>query len=81
MDLDIGMPAPTFSLTEPLTGKTVSLSNFHNACALLVIIMCNHCPFVKMLKGMYVEVCIPLAGILLVHVPCPSHRLAGGVGT
>lgn len=50
MDLEIGMTAPPFSLLEPLTGKTVSLSDFEGAPALLFIIMCNHCPFVKMLK-------------------------------
>lgn len=51
MDLDIGMKAPSFSLVEPLTGNLVSLSDFEGAPALLLVIMCNHCPFVKMLKS------------------------------
>jgi thiol-disulfide isomerase/thioredoxin len=32
-------------------GKTVSLSDFKDATALLVVFMCNHCPFVKHLAG------------------------------
>lgn len=45
--LPLGTPAPAFSLSEPATGKTVSLDDFRDAPALLVIFMCNHCPFVK----------------------------------
>lgn len=38
--------APEFSL--PATdGKTYSLSDFKDAKALLVVFMCNHCPYVK----------------------------------
>jgi peroxiredoxin len=32
-------------------GKTVSLSDFKGAPALLIVFMCNHCPFVKHLAG------------------------------
>jgi peroxiredoxin len=42
----LGMQAPDFSLPN-VDGKTVSLSDFKNAPALLVVFMCNHCPFVK----------------------------------
>ena len=44
--LPLGTRAPDFSLPDT-NGKTISLSNFDNAPALLVIFMCNHCPFVK----------------------------------
>ena len=44
--LPLGTRAPEFSLPDT-NGKTVSLSNFADAPALLVIFMCNHCPFVK----------------------------------
>jgi len=44
--LALGTKAPDFSLLEPSTGKTVSLSDFNDAKALLVIFMCNHCPYV-----------------------------------
>ena len=44
--LSLGTEAPDFSLVN-VDGKTVSLSDFDNAPALLVVFMCNHCPFVK----------------------------------
>ena len=43
--LPLGTPAPDFSLVN-VDGRTVSLSDFSDAPALLVIFMCNHCPFV-----------------------------------
>jgi peroxiredoxin len=42
----LGSQAPDFSLVN-VDGRTVSLANFEGAKALLVIFMCNHCPFVK----------------------------------
>jgi peroxiredoxin len=44
--LRLGTPAPDFSLVN-VDGKTVSLSDFADAPALLVMFICNHCPFVK----------------------------------
>ena len=44
--LPLGKPAPNFSLPNT-EGKTVSLGDFAGAPALLVIFMCNHCPYVK----------------------------------
>ena len=44
--LTLGTKAPDFSLPEPATGSTVSLSDFEGARALLIIFMCNHCPYV-----------------------------------
>lgn len=43
--LPLGTAAPDFSLMN-VNGQTVSLSDFDDAPALLVIFMCNHCPFV-----------------------------------
>ena len=45
--LALGTEAPDFSLPEPATGRTVSLSDYDEATALLVVILSNHCPFVK----------------------------------
>lgn len=42
----LGTSAPQFSLPDP-DGKIVSLSDFDGAPALVVVFMCNHCPFVK----------------------------------
>ena len=41
-----GDKAPDFNL-KCTNGKTYSLSNFKDAKALLIIFMCNHCPYVK----------------------------------
>jgi peroxiredoxin len=43
--LPLGTPAPDFQLPDT-NGKTVSLADFKNATALLVVFMCNHCPYV-----------------------------------
>lgn len=42
----LGSKAPDFSLLN-VDGRTVSLSTFDGSKALLVVFMCNHCPFVK----------------------------------
>ena len=44
--LPLGTKAPDFSLVN-VDGQTVSLSDFADAPALLVMFICNHCPFVK----------------------------------
>ena len=44
--LPLGTPAPSFSLVNT-KGQTVTLESFAGKDALLVIFMCNHCPFVK----------------------------------
>jgi peroxiredoxin len=44
--LELGTKAPDFSLPD-IEGNTVTLSDFDDAGALLVVFMCNHCPFVK----------------------------------
>lgn len=48
--LPLGTRAPDFRLPDT-TGKMISLSNFKNAPALVVVFMCNHCPYVKHLRG------------------------------
>lgn len=45
----LGVSAPDFSLPDP-KGRKHALKDFANAKALLVIFMCNHCPYVKHLK-------------------------------
>ncbi|MBL8247908.1 MAG: thioredoxin family protein [Candidatus Competibacter sp.] len=49
--LPLGTAAPDFSLSEPATGKTVALADFAAAPALLVLFICNHCPFVKHVRA------------------------------
>ena len=53
--LPLGTPAADFSLTNVVTNKTVSLSNFRRSPALLVMFICNHCPFVKHVRSALAE--------------------------
>lgn len=48
--LALGTKAPFFDLPDP-DGKTHSLNDFDDSPALLVIFMCNHCPFVVHMKS------------------------------
>jgi peroxiredoxin len=48
--LPLGTTAPPFALPDP-DGKTISLADFEGAPALLVVFMCNHCPFVQHVAG------------------------------
>jgi peroxiredoxin len=43
----LGTLAPSFALPDPATGRVVSLADFSDAPALLVVFLSNHCPFVK----------------------------------
>lgn len=45
--LPLGTAAPDFSLPEPATGRTVSVGDFADASALVVMVLSNHCPYVK----------------------------------
>ena len=47
--LPLGTSAPDFRLPDT-TGKIVSLSDFKDAPALLVVFLCNHCPYVKHIR-------------------------------
>jgi peroxiredoxin len=48
--LPLGTPAPDFQLPDT-NGKTVSLADFKNQTALVVVFMCNHCPYVVHLRA------------------------------
>ncbi len=48
--LPLGTTAPDFRLPDT-NGKTVSLADFKDQPALLVIFMCNHCPYVKHIRA------------------------------
>jgi peroxiredoxin len=44
--LPLGTAAPAFSLPDVVTGRSVSLADFADKKALLVMFICNHCPYV-----------------------------------
>lgn len=47
--LPLGTQAPRFKLPRP-DGKLISIDDFNDAPALLVVFMCNHCPFVQHIR-------------------------------
>jgi peroxiredoxin len=47
--LPLGTSAPDFRLRDT-NGRTVTLADFKDKPALLVIFMCNHCPYVKHIR-------------------------------
>jgi peroxiredoxin len=48
--LPLGTTAPDFKLPDT-NGKTVSLADFQGRPALLVLFICNHCPYVKHIRA------------------------------
>jgi len=46
----LGSPAPDFALPDT-DGRVVRLADFDDAPALLVMFICNHCPFVVHIQG------------------------------
>ncbi|HET7846468.1 MAG TPA: thioredoxin family protein [Acidimicrobiia bacterium] len=48
--LALGTEAPDFSLLDTVSGETISLSDFSDAPALLVMFICNHCPYVRHIR-------------------------------
>lgn len=52
--LELGTAAPDFSLPDT-TGQLVSLADYKQAPATLVVFMCNHCPYVKHIANQFAE--------------------------
>lgn len=49
--LPLGTQAPDFHLPDVVSGKSISLATFADKKALLVMFICQHCPFVKHIKA------------------------------
>ncbi len=45
--LPLGTVAPSFSLEDVVSGKTITLDDFKDRKGFLVMFICQHCPFVK----------------------------------
>lgn len=56
MMLPLGTAAPHFQLPDT-EGRLVSLDDFKEAPALLVMFICNHCPFVQHVRAELAELC------------------------
>lgn len=72
----LGTPAPAFRLTDTTTGhppRTVSLDDYRGCDALLVMFICNHCPYVKHVRA-------ELARIGRDYAPGGTHARGKRVG-
>src|SRR5580658_2167718 len=49
--LELGTKAPDLNLSDVTSGKFISLSSFSSQKALLVMFICQHCPYVKHVKS------------------------------
>jgi len=59
---ELGRPAPQFSLPST-SGDTVSLDDFADYEGLLVVFMCNHCPYVQAVRERLVHDARELAAL------------------
>ena len=55
--LPLGTKAPNFQLTDAVSNKPVSLQTIHGEKGTVVMIICNHCPYVKHVNDEIVRVC------------------------
>lgn len=49
--LPLGTSAPDFDLVDTISGKQRKLTDFASKKALLVVFLCNHCPYVKHIQS------------------------------
>src|ERR1019366_5848079 len=54
--LGLGSKAPDFNLNDVTTGKSITLSSFSSQKALLVVFICQHCPYVIHVKDEIVRI-------------------------
>lgn len=48
--IDLGTEAPNFSLPDVVSGNHVSLDNYPDAKGFMIAFICNHCPFVQLIR-------------------------------
>lgn len=49
--LPLGTRAPDFALVDSVSGRTVKLADFAKQKVLVVMFLCNHCPYVKHVRS------------------------------
>lgn len=54
--IPLGTPAPDFTLPDTVSGKMLSLNDLKSSVGIVVMFLCNHCPFVQHIQGRLVEV-------------------------
>jgi peroxiredoxin len=51
----LGEKAPSFSLTDTVSGRTVTLDELKSDVATVIMFICNHCPYVKHVQHQLVQ--------------------------
>ena len=82
--LQLGTPAPAFSLKDVVSGRTITLDSFAGKSALLIMFICRHCPYVVHVQNQIVQIGIDYAkrnvGILAVSSNDPLTYLDDAPG-
>jgi thiol-disulfide isomerase/thioredoxin len=54
--LPLGTPAPDFKLLDTVSDKELSLDDLKSNTATVIMFLCNHCPFVKLIQHKLTEI-------------------------
>ncbi len=54
--IPLGTKAPDFKLMDAISSKEVSLSSHRSPIATVIMFICNHCPYVKLILPKVIEV-------------------------
>jgi len=57
-EIPLGFNAPDFNLEDAITGKMMSLADCKGAKGTAVIFICNHCPYVVLIKDKLAEIAL-----------------------
>lgn len=74
--LPLGTPAPDFELPDVVSGEKVSLATFAHRQGLLVMFICQHCPFVQHVKHQLAQLGRDYAGRSLGIVAISANDVA-----
>jgi peroxiredoxin len=72
----LGSKAPQFRLPDVVSGRSVSLDDFKSAPALLVMFICNHCPYVRHVREHLAQLVREYQGRGLAAVAISSNDVA-----
>ena len=53
--MPLGTKAPDFTLPNAVTGETVTIADAKSDVATVIMFICNHCPYVKLVNGQLVQ--------------------------
>jgi peroxiredoxin len=74
--LELGTPAPDFSLPDVISGTVITLETFAGRKAVLVMFLCPHCPYVKHIQARLAALLREYAGSPLGIVAISSNDVA-----